>query len=337
MRTVTVREGTRMPQSFRNAWRWLLGASAAAMLIAGMTPAANAQTPDTGPITMCIARNGHIIGINVACKTANFKLTWNIPGPAGAPGVQGPTGPTGPMGDVGPTGAQGGVGPIGPTGPMGQLGMTGPEGSQGLTGPTGPTGNMGFMGPSGPAGATGTPGTSELAGDFVATLTGGSLGTTIGTAAQIQLVPSSGNNFELPSSPLFLGPGNGASGEGVSPVPPAQAQVSVETPTPGGTAFHLQVMIAPGPSTGAGGAYTFVVCDAADCVIATLSCRILQEPSSPPPAIQVCSDDADSLPFLPGDPLSIEAYNSGYLDTDNDVDVSWSLDYAIDPADVTSM
>jgi hypothetical protein len=323
-----------MPQTFKNAWRWLLGASAAAILVATMSPAANAQTPDTGPISLCIARNGHIIGVNIACKNANFKLTWNIPGPAGAPGAQGAIGPTGPTGVVGPFGPQGAIGVQGPTGVMGQVGPEGVQGLAGATGPTGATGNIGFTGPTGPAGATGTPGSNEPPGDFVATLTGGSLGTTLGVGAQIQLEPSSGNNLELPTFPLFYGAGNGAAGLGVPP--PGQAQVSVETPTPGGTAFHLQVMISPGPSTGAGGAYTFVVCNQTDgCVVADLSCRILQEPSSPPPAVQTCTDEADSLTYLQGEPLSIEGYNSGFLDTDNNVDVSWSLDYAIDPADVT--
>jgi hypothetical protein len=56
-----------MPQSFKNAWRWLVGASAAAMLIASISPAANAQIPDTGIITICVARNGKIIGVDHVC------------------------------------------------------------------------------------------------------------------------------------------------------------------------------------------------------------------------------------------------------------------------------
>jgi len=66
-RMVTVREGTRMPQSFKNAWRWLLGASVAAMLIANISPAANAQTPDTGKIKICVTKSGKIAGIDHAC------------------------------------------------------------------------------------------------------------------------------------------------------------------------------------------------------------------------------------------------------------------------------
>ena len=47
-----------MPQSFKNAWRWLVGASAAAMLIASISPAANAQV-----ITLCVSEHGKIVGM----------------------------------------------------------------------------------------------------------------------------------------------------------------------------------------------------------------------------------------------------------------------------------
>ena len=82
-----------MPQSFKNAWRWLVGASAAAMLIATISPAANAQTPDTGIIKLCISKSGKILGVNHVCKNHNFELIWNIPGPQGPQGPQGATGP----------------------------------------------------------------------------------------------------------------------------------------------------------------------------------------------------------------------------------------------------
>ena len=192
-RMVTVREGTRMPQSFRNAWRWLIGASAAAMLIASISPAANAQTPDTGVITLCVARNGKIVGVDIQCKPHNLQLTWNIPGPQGPQGLQGYMGPAGAPGSVGPTGSQGLVGIVGPTGPMGSMGLTGPEGDPGLTGPTGPTGNSGHPGPTGPTGdmgmtgPSGTPSFPFPSNDNVELLSGGTLGGTIGGAANIQL------------------------------------------------------------------------------------------------------------------------------------------------------
>jgi len=322
-----------MPQSFKNAWRWLIGVSAAAMLIASISPAANAQSADTGVLELCIARNGKIVGINIYCKPHNIQLTWNIPGPAGPMGATGLTGPTGPAGSAGPTGEQGLVGPLGPMGKIGTTGETGPFGVTGVFGPTGPTGNVGFPGPTGPTGAIGVVGPSGAptfplgSNDNVQILTGGTLGTTIGTGAAIQLEPLSGNSLEEPAFPLFMGPGNGAAGEGFPP--PVGAQTSVQVPTPGGVGFGLQIMIAPGPSTTAGGAYTFILCNGDTCELADVSCRILQEPGAPPPAVQICTDTSDSLSFLPGDTLSVEAYNSGYLDTNNTVDVSWSLDYMI--------
>src|ERR1700687_2920889 len=154
-RMVTVREGTRMPQSFRNAWRWLLGASAAAMLIASISPAANAQTPDTGIISICVVRNGLIVGVDITRENGSFKLIWKIPGAQGPQGIQGNVGPAGAPGAVGPTGSQGPVGPVGPTGPMGAVGLTGPAGVQGVTGPAGPTGDVGRTGQVGPTGLMG--------------------------------------------------------------------------------------------------------------------------------------------------------------------------------------
>ena len=186
-----------MPQSFRNAWRWLVGASAAAMLIASISPAANAQTPDTGIIRVCIARNGKIVGVNTPAEHENFKLIWNIPGPQGPQGPQGNVGPAGAPGAVGPTGSQGPVGPVGPTGPMGSVGLTGPEGVQGVTGPAGPTGDLGHPGPTGPTGAVGPTGPSGMPsfgpGDNVEILSGGTLGGTIGGAAGIQLDTEDGS------------------------------------------------------------------------------------------------------------------------------------------------
>ena len=163
-----------MPQSFRNAWRWLVGASAAAMLIASISPAANAQVPDTGIIRVCIAKNGRILGVNQPCNHANFALVWNIPGAQGPQGPQGNVGPAGAPGAVGPTGSQGLVGGVGMTGPMGSMGLTGPAGAQGVTGVTGPTGDMGRPGPVGPTGMMGPSGVpAGLTGDNVEILSGG--------------------------------------------------------------------------------------------------------------------------------------------------------------------
>jgi hypothetical protein len=341
-RMVTVREGTRMPQSFRNAWRWLIGASAAAILIASISPAANAQTPDTEIISICVARNGKITGVNVPCRNKNFKLTWNIPGAPGPLGAPGLTGPTGPSGAAGPTGEQGAVGPVGPSGPMGSTGLTGPDGVMGEIGPTGPTGNVGFTGPSGPTGAigptgpSGTPSFPVGSNDNVEILSGGTLGGVVGGAASIKLSDSTGFDG-LPTSPIYLGPGNGASGDGItfpfgptsSPVPTANPQTSVQVPVPGGTAFNMLVSIAPTDAGPAGAQYTFVICNGADCdTTSNPFCTITG-------AASFCTTPAgSSLDFLPGDTISIQAFNSTTAAVVTNLsDVRWSMDFAIGPSD----
>jgi hypothetical protein len=332
-----------MPQSFKNAWRWLVGASAAAILIATISPASTAlaQTPDTGIIKLCVSRNGRVVGVNHVCKNRNFQLVWNIPGPQGPQGLQGNVGPAGAPGAVGPTGSQGLVGPVGPTGPLGAMGLTGPAGVQGVTGPAGPTGNVGRPGPTGPvglAGPTGTP--APFTGDNVEILTGGTLGGTIGGAAGIQLASSSGF-LAAPQFPIYLGPGNGASGQGITSIPPAPVaapQASVQVPTPGGTAFNLWVSIAPGDAGPLGSQYTFIVCNEADCDITMNPFCQVGNDSFPGTDTTVCSSStqlgsAPSLDYLPGDTLSIQAYRSEAAVTTNTVDVRWSLDYAIAHAD----
>jgi len=341
-----------MPQSFKNAWRWLIGVSAAAMLIASVSPAANAQVPDTGPIKICVTKNGRIAGINHVCVRGSFALIWNIPGPQGPEGEQGITGPAGAPGAPGASGSQGPVGPIGPMGPMGALGLTGPLGVQGVTGPAGPTGDMGKPGPTGPTGAVGQQGPSGVPsfgpGDNVAILSGGTLGATIGKAASIQLVTSSGvTPAGGPTTPLYMGPGNGASGEGIFSFPPAPVaapQTSVQVPTPGGIAFNMTVSIAPGDSGPLGSEYTFVLCNEADCDLLTNPfCKVAHD-SFPGNDTTVCSSSlsggALAEDYLPGDTLSIQAYNSeasfvgpAAISRPNTVDVRWSLDYAIAPAD----
>ena len=337
-----------MPQSFKNAWRWLLGASVAAMLIANISPAANAQTPDTGKIKICVTKSGKIAGIDHACVKGSFALIWNIPGPQGPQGPQGNVGPAGAPGAVGPTGSQGLVGPVGPTGPMGSVGLTGPAGAQGVTGIAGPTGDMGRPGPVGPTGMMGPSGVpAGFTGDNVEILTGGTLGGTIGGAAQIQLDMTTGSGG-LPTTPIYMGPGNGASGKGIFSIPPAPVagpQTSVQVPTPGGTAFNLTVAITPGDSGPVGAEYTFILCNEADCDIFTNPfCKVAHD-SLPGNDTTVCSSSlsggALAEDYLPGDTLSIQAYNSEALVAAVSKDavtltpplnVNWSLDYAIAPA-----
>jgi hypothetical protein len=340
-----------MPQSFRNAWRWLVGASAAAMLIASISPVANALTPDTGIITICVGRNGRVLGINHRCDRRNFQLKWNIPGPQGPQGPQGNVGPAGAPGAVGPTGSQGLVGGVGMMGPMGSVGLTGPAGAQGVTGPVGPTGDMGHPGPVGPTGMMGPSGIpAAFTGDNVEILSGGTLGGTIGAAAGIQLTMETGS-LGAPTTPIYMGPGNGASGRGIFSIPPAPVagpQTSVQVPTPGGTAFNMTVSIAPNDAGPIGAEYTFVLCNEADCNIFTNPfCKVAHD-SAPGNDTMVCSSSlsggAMTEDYLPGDTLSIQAYFSEAIMTVSKgapvsiappppLDVRWSLDYAIAPAD----
>ena len=208
-------------------------------------------------------------------------------------------------------------------------------GDHGAKGPTGPIGNVGQQGPTGPTGSIGLPGTNApLTNDNVEILSGGTLGATIGPRAQIQLTPATGSGA-LPKTAIYMGPGNGASGDGVfsfSPEPGASPQASVQVPTPGGTAFHLQVSIGPtGPSGmgGVGGSYQFVVCNEMSCDLMGLECMSKQNTTLS--MVQTCADDTDTLVFAPGDTLSILAFNNE--NSANTVDVSWSLDFAIDSGD----
>jgi hypothetical protein len=140
-----------------------------------------------------------------------------------------------------------------------------------------------------------------------------------------------------------MGPGNGASGNGITspfspPAPVAAPQTSVQVPTPGGTAFDLEVSIAPGDAGTPGAQYTFIVCNEADCDIMTNPFCQVENASFPGSDTTVCSSalqtgSAQALDYLPGDTLSIQAYNSEAAMSVNDVDVRWSLDYAIAPAD----
>lgn len=284
-----------MPQSYNHAWRWLVGASAAAMLIASIPPAANAQE-----ISLCISRKGKIVGIDVPCEDHNIALVWNLPGAVGLQGVQGPTGPTGPLGAAGPTGSQGAVGAAGLQGPLGSVGLTGPEGAQGMTGAAGPTGNTGPTGFIGAAGPTGPSGTNGFDGDYTTTLTGGSLGA-VGADAGIQLTDAL-----LFPPVLYMGPGNAAD----------FVQANVAVPVPLGAAYDLQVQLSAPP----GGAYIFLVMD--NSTPTDIVCGIATTDTT-------CSDDTDLWLFNPGDTISILAYN--FIGSPATVDVSWSLDYALPP------
>lgn len=349
-----------MPQSFKSAWRWLVGASAAAMLMAIVSPAANAQV-----ITLCIARTGQIVGVDIACKPHNIQLTWNIPGPAGGIGVTGATGPTGVVGLAGPAGVPGIGGAKGPTGPTGAMGLaglpgatgnvgatgpTGPSGSKGLTGftgsegvigsigPTGPMGEAGLTGPEGEQGVTGSPGPAGNTGPIGPT---GAAGAT-GVAGTNGLNGANGDNTTTMTGGTLGGTIGGDVGiqlayddTDTSPLWMAPGngadyvQATIQVPTPGGCARNLQVQTytAPGFPGGPGdsGAYTFVVCDNSVCDTTTpgVNCTITGTAFS-------CSDDyavtGDEVPFNPGDTISIYSYGNEEEGMAT-VDVTWSLDF----------
>jgi hypothetical protein len=305
---VTAREETGMPQSFKHAWRWLIGVSAAAILIASIPAGANAQSGTPPQITLCVGQDGKVHAVNLQCRPRQIQLSWNIQGPTGLPGEQGEQGPqgvTGQPGEVGPQGAVGIAGNPGPAGAKGATGPTGPQGTTGLAGPIGNTGPDGIQGPQGPQGTPGLNGLDGTFGDNVGTLTGGTLGATVGDDAEIQLTAETDPAFSL-----YLGPGNGAS----------FTQTTVQIPTPGGEAFDLQVHLddEPGPGT----SYTFVVCNEANCELASsgISCTIADGEVA-------CSDDLDEVEYLLGDTISVQAFNSeGDPAT---VDVGWSLDFNV--------
>ena len=113
-----------MPASFKFAWRWMVGATAATILCLAALPG--------------VGRAG-IQGV------VGDPGLPGAQGPQGAPGIQGPAGG---QGDAGPQGPQGAIGPTGPTGPAGIMGEDGVRGPTGPTGTTGPSGTPGISEPN---------------------------------------------------------------------------------------------------------------------------------------------------------------------------------------------
>lgn len=162
-------EGVNMPASFKFAWRWLVGAAAAAILcVAALPSVGHAEN-----IEICINNgNGRIKGINLgqgACTGNTTELDWAAVGPAGPTGMQGVVGDPGLPGTQGPQGAPG---LQGPPGEQGDAGPQGPQGAIGPTGPTGPAGIMGEEGVRGPTGPTGLTGPSGIPGISEANISG---------------------------------------------------------------------------------------------------------------------------------------------------------------------
>jgi Collagen triple helix repeat (20 copies) len=273
------REGTIMSLANTQAWRWLLGAVAALVLLAAIPNQANAQI-----ISICVNKKGKISGINTLCKNSdlNVNLTWNIPGPqgpvgdtgpigpygvTGEPGPEGPQGPPGIAGDRGPNGPKGLTGPAGPqgltgdpgatglTGAKGENGAQGPQGDPGVKGATGPDGPKGLTGPTGPQGATGLAGVQGLKGLKGPTGPRGPKGAAgadglDGTNGDHISVLAGGSypNTIPPGVIAFMGPGNGWS----------FTESTIAVPLPAGILFNIQFFTDVPPA--GGHSYEFRVC-----------------------------------------------------------------------------
>ena len=219
-------EGVNMPASFKFAWRWLVGVTAAAMLCLAALPGVGRAEN----IEICINNsNGRIKGINLGpgnCTGNTTELDWAAVGPAGPTGMQGVEGNPGLPGTQGPQGNPGAQGPpgaqgdAGPQGPQGAIGLTGPTGPGGIMGEEGVRGATGLMGATGPTGAPGTPGIAE---PNISVFTGGSLGT---LGAQNTTDLSGNNSVGLPGTILILGPGNGSDTSPSTEVPVSESGIA---------------------------------------------------------------------------------------------------------------
>ncbi len=350
-----------MRHSEKRGWLWLAGSAALVALVMSLPAHANAQT-----ITLCITNNGLVKGVNQSpCPGNTTAVTWaqvgpvgptGPTGPAGSEGAQGQQGPAGAQGPNGPTGVTGNVGPAGPIGipgVVGNMGPTGPQGDQGgpgepnpfggeggVVGPTGPTGEAGPTGPTGPNGFTGDQGPTGVDTEDVVTLTGGTLGSNIGTLADIQAQP-----LEI----LTVAAGNGAQIQG-------HLQAETYVPIPNnpndptkGVLQDFQFAINPGPGGNQAtpsGAYDFSVSDITNpfpggpvflCTItegATVAgingTNVSSCPTGDVPCY--CQNNEQSGPgtevsVAPGDSVAILVTTHDASGPTNDVNVRFSMNY----------
>ena len=315
-----------MPASFKFAWRWLVGAAAAAILCVTALPSVG----HAENIEICIDNNsGKIKGINLGidgCSGNTTELDWAAVGPAGPTGLQGV------VGDPGLPGTQGPQGAPGLQGPPGEQGDAGPQGPQGAIGPTGPTGPAGIMGeegvrgPTGPTGLTGPSGIPGISEANISVFTGGSLGT-LGSIFNVDL--SGNNSVGFPGTILILGPGNGADTSQSTQVPVSES----------GTAKRLFVNVDTDPGTqmnnGIPSTFFFFLCNGQFTGPGTspncgLSCAIVGPDTS-------CSDLTGSQTFVytttptftgpvpTPDLMSLWAY-ADYFEA-NHANVKWSVTY----------
>jgi hypothetical protein len=313
-------EGVNMSASFRFAWRWMVGATAAAIFglvaLPGVGHAMN--------IEICINGKGLIKGINLGVGNCNgdTELDWvsiGPTGPTGATGVQGNAGPQGPPGLEGTPGAPGPAGAQGDAGPQGPQGAIGPTGP---TGPEGPRGEEGLLGVTGPTGATGATGPSGVSEANISVFTGGTLGT-FGANENVDL--SGNNSVGFPGAILIMGPGNGAD-TGAPPAfspNPESAEVAMSE---AGTARRLFVNVDVDPGTqmnnGIPATFFFFLCDGQFAGPGSPNCSIGCSMVGPD---TTCSDLVHTQHFAVGDFMSLVAYANYFLA--NKADVKWSVTY----------
>jgi Collagen triple helix repeat (20 copies) len=306
-----------MPIFKKFVCRWILGTTAATMLLMAALPSpGHAQE-----LTICVSPSGKVRGVNVECNSQQTQVgpfeTVGPQGPQGPQGVQGPAGFAGAQGAAGGPGIQGAPGAEGPVGPTGDPGAAG---AVGLAGPDGPQGNPGIQGIQGIPGNQGTPGTNGTDGGNegqITFLTGGSLGT-LGKDTGIALgaAPVVSSNAPKPVGfAIFLGPGNGAAND-------PSAAVPMNNP---GAAFNLFVNVDtnPGtdPITGAPISYVFILEDLSTEVNGPFC--VITDPDT------TCADLVDNVFYNQGDLMVLFAFVEDDDPFANIADVKWSVDYQL--------
>jgi hypothetical protein len=364
---IAAREGKGMRHSENRGWLWLAGSAALVALVMSLPAHANAQT-----ITICLTKSGLIKAIQSPCPGNTTAVSWQEVGPTGPTGPTGPAGPEGAQGQQGPVGVQGPNGPtgvtgnIGSAGPIGEpgipggMGPTGPQGDQGgpgeanpvsgeggIIGPTGPTGIAGATGPTGPTGFQGPTGIHGANTEDVVVLSGGTLGATLGTLANIQVNPGESDT---------VGIGNGAEQQGhlqaetfvpipANPVHPTEGVLQD---------FHFTINPGPGGPGGSGGTYNFSVVDLTHPIPGgtTFICSITQGlvtagangtnstacPDPAHPGSCSCEDDEQSNPaghieivgVNPGDSIAVTVTTNDATAPTNAVNVRFTMNYIHD-------
>jgi hypothetical protein len=306
-------EGVKMPAFLKHAWRYLVGATGAAILFVAMPTGASANT-----LELCINSAGRVKGINVA-SCPFTSLVFQTVGPQGP---QGPPGVDGDPGDEGPPGVTGGAGGQGPMGAMGAFGPTGPAGDAGGTGAKGPPGPMGedgikgLTGPQGIAGPAGVDGTNGFNEPNVSLLTGGTLGR-LGEMENVSLTGANTVTVNL----LRMGPGNGSDTSDATQVPMSEGGKAANLWV--NTDHHPGVDPTGPPAAGLPISYFFFLCNGDFPGSCAVSCVITDPDTTCNDPVEVVTPHTQS--FAQGNVLSVFAYSDNL--NANEADVKWSVEY----------